>query len=178
MAKGTKEKKPRRKLLDAARKHQDALQAAGLSLTVIDRYENALKGMESSGKGPGPAAQLLVKDIQREAGEIQAAVRKEFPGNAQFQSVFKANEPMPAGAREVLLLGRLMAKEAPEYAQNLIKYAINAATTKHLTSLCDQLEKELGGADPAQEARAFEESIVEAARRAFEGKPELAAFER
>jgi hypothetical protein len=173
-----KEKKPRRKLLDAARKHQDALQAAGLSVTVIDRYQNALKGMESSGKGPSPAAQVLVKDIQRDAGEIQAAVRKEFPGNAQFQSVFKANEPMPSGVREVLALGRLMAKEAPDYAQNLIKYAINAATTKHLTSLCDQLEKELGGADPEKEAKALEENIVEVARRAFEGKPELAAFER
>jgi hypothetical protein len=173
-----KEKKPGRKLLDAARKHQDALQAAGLSVTVIDRYENALKGMESSGKGPSPAAQVLVKDIQQEAGEIQAAVRKEFPGNAQFQSVFKANEPMPTGVREVLALGRLMAKEAPDYAQNLIKYAINAATTKHLTSLCNQLEKELGGADPEKEAKAFEDSIVEVARRAFEGKPELAAFER
>ena len=173
-----KEKKSRRKLLDAARKHQDALQAAGLSVTVIDRYENALKGVESSGKGPSPAAQVLVKDIQRDAGEIQAAVRKEFPGNAQFQSVFKANEPMPTGVREVLALGRLMAKEAPDYAQNLIKYAINAATTKHLTSLCDQLEKELGGADPEKEAKALEESIVEVARRAFEGKPELAAFER
>jgi hypothetical protein len=179
MAKDIKEKKPRRKLLDAARKHQDALQAAGLSVTVIDRYQNALKGIETVGKGMvSPAAQVLVKDIQQEAGEIQAAVRKEFPGNAQFQSVFKANEAIPTGVREVLALGRLMAKEAPDYAQNLIKYAINAATTKHLTSLCDQLEKELGGADPEKEAKALEESIVEAARRAFEGKPELAAFER
>jgi hypothetical protein len=173
-----KEKKSRRKLLDAARKHQDALQAAGLSVTVIDRYENALKGMESAGKGPSPAAQVLVKDIQREAGEIQAAIRKEFPSNAQFQSVFKAGEPMPSGVREVLALGRLMVKEAPEYAQNLIKYAINAATTKHLTSLCDQLEKEMGGADPVHDAKALEENIVEVAKRAFEGKPELAAFER
>jgi hypothetical protein len=173
-----KEKKSRRKLLEAARKHQDALQAAGLSVTVIERYENALKGIESAGKGPSPAAQVLVKDIQQEAGEIQAAMRKEFPGNAQFQSVFKANEPMPSGMREVLALGRLMAKEAPDYAQNLIKYAINAATTNHLTSLCDQLEKEMGGADPEQEARALEANILDVAKRAFEGKPELAAFER
>ena len=34
-------------------------------------------------------------------------------------------------------------KEAPEFAQNLIKYAINAATVNHLKSLCDQLEKEI-----------------------------------
>jgi hypothetical protein len=109
-------------------------------------------------------------------GEIQAAVKKEFPGNASFQSIFKANEPMPQGAREVLALGRLTAKEAPDFAQNLIKYAINAATINHLTSLCDQLEKEIGGADPVQESKALEEQILEVAKRALEGKPELSEF--
>src|SRR5207244_12134475 len=103
-----KDKKSRRKLLEAARKHQDALQAAGLSVTVIDRYENALKGLESAGKSPSTAAQVLVKDLQQELGEIQAASRKELPGNAQFQSVFEAGQPMPSGVREVLALGRLM----------------------------------------------------------------------
>jgi hypothetical protein len=171
-------KKSRRKLLEAARKHQDALQAAGLSGTVIDHYENALKGMESAGKGPNPASQVLIKDIQREVGEIQAAIKKEFPGNAGFQAVFKAQEPMPTGAHEVLALGRLMIKEVPDYAQNFIKYAINAATLKHLTGLCDQLERELGGVDPEQEARALEGQILEVARRAFEGKPELAGFQQ
>jgi hypothetical protein len=171
-----KDKKARRKLLEAARKHQNALQAAGLSVTVIERYETALKGLDS--KGPSPAAQVLIKDIQKESGEIQAAIRKDFPSNASFQSVFKANEPMPKDAREVLALGRLMVKEAPDYAQNLIKYAINAATLKHLAGLCDQLEKELGGVDPEQEAKQLEETIVEVAKRAFEGKPELAAFEQ
>ena len=172
-----KDKKAKRKVLDAARKHQDALQAAGLPSVLIDKYENALKVIDSQGKEPGAAAQVLVKDIQREVGEIQAAVRKEFPGNASFQSIFKAGEPVPQAPRDVLALGRLVAKEAPEFAQNLIKYAINAATVKHLTSLCDQLEKEIGGADPGQEARALEEQILEVARRTFDGKPELAAFE-
>ena len=102
------------------------------------------KDKKSAPKGASAATQVLVKDIQREVGEIQAAVRKDFPGNAQFQSVFKAGEALPAEPREVLALGRLVLKEAPDYAQNLIKYAINAATLKHLASLCDQLEKELG----------------------------------
>lgn len=172
-----KEKKGKRKLLDAARKHQDALQAGGLSAAVIEKYESLLKAVDQQGKQPGAAVQVLVKDIQDEVGEFQAAIKKEFPGNAGFQSAFKAQEPMPQSPREVLALGRLIAKEAPDFAQNLIKYAINAATVKHLTSLCDQLEKEIGGADPAQEAKALEEQILEVARRAFEGKPELAAFE-
>ncbi len=168
----------KKKVLEAARRHQDALQAAGLHAPVIDKYENVLKVLDSQGKEPSPAAQVLVKDLQREVAEIQAAVRKEFPGNASFQSIFKANEPVPAAPREVLALGRLVAKEAPEFAQNLIKYAINAATVNHLRSLCDQLEKEIGGEDPAKEAQALEEQIVDAARRAFEGKPELSAFEQ
>lgn len=172
-----KEKKPKKKLLEAARKHQEALQGAGLPAGAIDRYESALKALDAQGKEPGPAVKVLLKDIQREVGEIQAAIRKEFPGNASFQAVFKAGEPLPSQAREVLALGRLIAKEAPEFAQNLIKYAINAATVNHLKSLCDQLEKEIGGADPAQEAKALEEQILGAARRAFEGKPELSAFE-
>src|SRR2546426_29181 len=67
--------------------------------------------------------------------------------------------------------------EAAGSAQTLIKYAINAATVRHLVALCDQLEGELGGADPVQRARAIEEQIVAAAQRAFAGRPELAAFE-
>jgi hypothetical protein len=173
-----KEKKSRKKLLEAARKHQDALQAAGLSASVIDRYEAALKGVEAKTSGPGAAAQVLTKEIQREAGEIQAAMRKEFPGNKSFLSVFQAEQPIPEDAREVLALGRRIVRVGPEYAQNLIKYAINAATLKHLAGLCDQLEKEIGGADPRQEAEKLEETIVEVARRALQGKPELAAFEK
>ena len=172
-----KDKKAKRKLLEAVRKHQDALQAGGLSPALIDKYENAIKVVESQGKEPGATVQVLVHDIQREVEEIQAAVKKEFPGNASFQSIFKAQEPTPQAPREVLGLGRLIAKEAPDFAQNLIKYAINAATVKHLTSLCDQLEKEIGGSDPGQEAKALEDQILEIARRTFEGKPELAAFE-
>ena len=172
-----KDKKSRRKLLEAVRKHQDALQAGGLSPALVDKYENALKVIESQGKEPGAAVQVLVHDIQREVQEIQAAVKKEFSGNASFQSIFKAQEPTPQAPREVLGLGRLIAKEAPEFAQNLIKYAINAATVKHLTSLCDQLEKEIGGFDPAQEAKVLEDQILDIARRTFEGKPELDAFE-
>ena len=172
-----KDKKSRRKLLEAVRKHQDALQAGGLSPALVDKYENALKVIESQGKEPGAAVQVLVHDIQREVQENQAAVKKEFPGNASFQSIFKAQEPTPQAPREVLGLGRLIAKEAPEFAQNLIKYAINAATVKHLTSLCDQLEKEIGGFDPAQEAKVLEDQILDIARRTFEGKPELGAFE-
>ncbi len=89
------------------------------------------------------AAQVLIRDIQSEAGGIQAAVRKEFPGNAALQDVFKARDPLPSAPREVLALGRLVAREAREFAHNLIRYAINAATVNHLTTLCDQLEKEL-----------------------------------
>src|SRR5436305_10119661 len=143
-----KDKKARRKLLEAVRKHQDALQAGGLAPALVDRYENALKVLDQQGKEPNAAVQVLVEDIKDEVGEIQAAVKKEFPGNTSFQSIFKAQEPMPQSPSQVLALGRLIAKEAPEFAQNLIKYAINAATVKHLTSLCDQLEKEIGGADP------------------------------
>src|SRR3954468_3400988 len=172
-----KEKKGgKRKILEAARKHQDALMAQGLHATVIDKYENLLRVLDEKGKEPGAAAQVLVKDIQSEAGEIQAAVKKEFPGNTSFQSIFKAQEPMPSNPREVLALGRHMVKEAPDFAQNLIKYAINAATVNHLKSLCDQLEKEIGGADPQQESKALEDQIVQVARRVFEGKPELSAF--
>ena len=40
-------RKSRRKLLEAARKHQDALQGAGLSAAVIEKYENAIKGVEA-----------------------------------------------------------------------------------------------------------------------------------
>ena len=172
-----KEKKGgKRKILEAARKHQDALMAAGLHASAIDKYENLLRVMDEKGKEPGAAAQVLVKDIQNEVGEIQAAVKKEFPGNTSFQSIFKAQEPMPTKPHEVLALGRHTVKEAPDFAQNLIKYAINAATVNHLKSLCDQLEKEIGGADPAQESRALEDQILEVAKRAFEGKPELSAF--
>jgi hypothetical protein len=177
MAKEKKSGGGRRKLLEAARRHQDALQAAGLHAPVIDKYENALKVLEAKGKEIGAAVQVLIKDLQSEVTEIQAAVKKEFPGNASFQSIFKAQEPMPTSPREVLALGRLIAKEMPDYAQNLIKYALNAATVNHLKSLCDQLEKEIGGEDPVQEAKALEEQILEVARRTFEGKPELAAFE-
>jgi hypothetical protein len=164
-----------RGLLDTARAHQDALVAAGLPSQVLDDLETALRAL-AAGDRPGPAAQVLLRDVGREVGEIQAAVRKEFHGNAAFQSVFKAGEPVPEEPRQLLALGRLVAREAPDYSANLIKYAINAATVKHLSYLCDQLEKELGGADPGAAARVAEEQIRAAAGRAFAGKPELAAF--
>jgi hypothetical protein len=177
MAKDAK-KPARKKILEAARKHQDALQAVGLSSTVIDRYENGLKGMESQGKESSPAAQTLVQELGRVVGEVQAAVRKEFPGNTSFQSVFKAGEPLPKDAREMLALGRLVSREMPDYAQNLIKHAVDAASVKHVISLSDQLEHELGGVNPATEVKALEQQIVQAARQAFEDKPELSAFEQ
>ena len=77
----------------------------------------------------------------------------------------------------MLALGRHVAREAPGYAANLIKYAINAATVNHLGALCDQLEAAMGGRNPVGEARAIEEQIVAVARQAFAGRPELAAFE-
>ena len=172
-----KDKKTKRKLLEAARKHQDVLQAAGLSAATVDKYENAIKVIDAQGKEPGAAVQVLVQDLKAEVGEIQAAVKKEFPGNASFQAIFKAQEPMPSSPREVLALGRLIAKEAPDFAQNLIKYAINAATVSHLKSLCAQLESEIGGQDPAQEMHTLEDQILEVARRTFEGKPELSSFD-
>jgi hypothetical protein len=165
-----------RKLLEAARTHLDALQAKGLSVTVLDRLDIALSGIENERKGPNPAAQVLMKDISREVGEFQQAIRKEFPGNAQFQSFFKANEPMPADARGILHVGRQVAAEAPNFAANLIRYAINAATVKHLGFLCDQLAKEIGGSDPHKDAGELEAQIREVAKLAFEGQPQLAEF--
>jgi len=163
-----KRKRPQQRLLHAAREHQDALEAAGLPPRAIESYEVALRGVES---------QALVREIQREVEEFQAAVRKEFPGNVKFQAVFDAQRPLPASARDVLALGRHVAREAPGYAANLIKYAINAATVNHLGALCDQLEAAMGGRNPVGEARAIEEQIVAVARQAFAGRPELAAFE-
>ena len=176
MIKARERKKPHRRLLDAAREHQVELEAAGLPPRAIESYEVALRGATQA-KAASAAAKVLVRDIQREVEEFQAAIRKEFPANPSFQAVFKAQERIPADGREVLALGRHVAREAHGYAQNLIKYAINAATVNHLTSLCDQLEKEIGGVDPAQDARTLEDQILEVARRAFEGKPELAQFE-
>jgi hypothetical protein len=98
-------------------------------------------------KNPNPAAQTLVAELGRVVGEVQAAIRKEFPGNASFQSVFKAGEPLPEDAHEMLALSRLVAREMPDYAQNLIKHAVNAATVKHVTSLSDQLEHELSAGE-------------------------------
>ena len=171
-------KSVQRPLLDAARAHQDTLQAAGLAPTALERYENALRGMAMQAREAQPRAQVLLRDIQREVEEFQAAIRKEFPGDAAVQASFKAKEPVPKGARQVLALGRQVAREATGYAPNLIKYALNAATVRHLDGLCDQLENELGGADPAQDLRAIEEEILSAARNAFAGKPELAVFSR
>ena len=111
-----------------------------------------------------------------EVSEIQAAVRKEFPANETVQAVFKANESVPTQPRQLLALARLVVREAPDHSANLVKYAINAATVKHLSYLSDQLEKEMGGADPEGAVRAAEEQIRAAAARAFAGKPELDAF--
>jgi hypothetical protein len=173
---GRRRTKPRR-LLDAARQHQDALEAAGLPPRAIESYELALRGLQTQARASAGAARVLVREIQREVEELQAAIRKEFPADAALQAAFKAREPIPAVPREVLALGRHMAGKAPAYARNLAKYAINAATVKHLTALCDQLQAELGGENPAGKARAIEEQIVAVARQAFAGRPELAAFE-
>jgi hypothetical protein len=172
-----KRKRPQRRLLDAAREYQDALEAAGLPPRAIESYEVALRGVESQARAAGGAAQVLVREIQREVEEFQAALRKEFPGNVRFQAGFDLQRPMPTSARDVLALGRHVARTASGYASNLIKYAINAATVKHLGALCDQLAAELGGENPVGEARAIEEQIVAVARQAFAGRPELAAFE-
>ena len=167
-----------RTLLEAARAHEDALQAAGLARTALERYENALRGVAMQAREGDPTAQVLLRDIQREVEEFQAAIRKEFPGNAAVQASFKAQQPSSNGAREVLALGRQVAREAKGHAADLIKYALNAATVRHLDALCDQLENELGGADPARDVRAVEEEILSAARNAFAGRPELLAFAR
>jgi hypothetical protein len=169
-------KKPPRGLLDAARDHQEALEAAGLPAGVVERYEAALRGLEWQGRPLSAVAQMLVRDIQREVEEFQAAIRKEFSGDVSFQSVFKAHEPMPEEPRELLALGRHVGREAPLHAQSLIKYALNAATLKQLDLLCDQLATELGAADLADEVRALEEQIVRVARMAFAGRPGLAEF--
>jgi hypothetical protein len=161
--------------LDLARRHEDALVAAGLSPAVLDDLESALRRVESGGRVSN-AAEVLVRDVAGEVSEIQAAVRKEFPTNEAFQAVFRANLAVPTQPEQLLALARSIVREAPQYAANLIKYAINAATVKHLSYLCDQLEKELAGADPLSAVRAAEEQIRTAAQRAFAGKPELDAF--
>ena len=94
-------------------------------------------------KTVSPAAQTLVAELGRVLGEVQAAVRKEFHGNTSFQAVFKAGEPLPEDPAEMLELARLLAREMPDYAQNLIKHAVDASTVKHVTSLADQLQQEL-----------------------------------
>ena len=170
-------KRPQQRLLKAAREHQDALEAAGLPPRAIESYEVALRGVESLARAAVGAAQVLVREIQREVEEFQAAVRKEFPGNVKSLTLFEAQRPMPTAARDVLALGRHVARAAPGYGAHLIKYAINAATVNHLGALCDQLAAELGGENPVGEVRAIEEQIVAVARQAFAGRPELAAFE-
>jgi hypothetical protein len=169
---------PQRTLLDAALAHQDALEAAGLTGTALERYENALRRLAMQRREAAPTTQVLVRDVGREVEEFQAAIRKEFPGNSASQASFRAQEPIPKTAREVVVLGRQVAREARTYARDLIKYALNAATVKHLDALCDQLENELGGADPARDLRGVEEEILAAAQKAFSGKPELLAFAR
>ena len=165
------------KLLQAARAHQDTLCGTGLHVAVIDKLEQALRGLETAGK-PNAAAQTLVIEVQRSIGEYQNAIRKDFPSNASFQAFFKAGEPMPQDPYAVLALGREVAKQAPDFVNNLIRYAINAMTAKHLVYLCDQLDKELGGANPAADLDDAEKQILEAAKTAFEGKPEYAAFQK
>ena len=164
-------------LLALAREHESELLAAGLSSGVLDSLESALRAIASPG-AIGGTSRVLIREVEREVAEIQAAVRKEFPGNEGFQAVFKANANLPTEPRQLLALARLVAHEAPDYSANLIKYAINAATVKHLVYLCDQLEKELGGADPEAAVHAAQEQIRAAAARAFAGKPELGAFDR
>jgi len=165
-----------RRLLEAARKHQDALQSAGLNSTLIDKYETALKGIESTGKELNAASQTLVKDIARAAGEFQGAMRKEFPNNTSFQAFFKAHLPLPTDPHELLALARDIAKQAGDFSSNLIKHALNAASVKHLTFLADQLEGEIGGSDTRTQAAELEKAIREVGQRAFDGKPEQSAF--
>jgi hypothetical protein len=172
-----RKQRPQRRILDAAREHQDELEAAGLPPRAVESYEVALRGVESQARAVQGAPQVLVREIQREVEEFQAAIRKEFPGNAKAQAKFAAHRPLPAASRDVLALGRHVARAASGYASDLIKYAINAATVNHLEALCDQLAAALGGENPAGEARAIEEQIVAVARQAFAGRPELAAFE-
>ncbi len=162
-------------LLDAARAHQPALQAAGLPAAALEAYEVALRRMRQA-DGSAPATQVLLRDVAREVEEFQAAIRKEFPENPASQAAFRAQEQPPRDPREVLALGRHVARQAPGYAQDLIKYGLNAATVRHLRWLCDQLESELGGPDPARDVAALEEQILSAARQAFAGHQELAAF--
>jgi hypothetical protein len=170
-------KRPGRAVLEAALRHQDALEAAGLPAAVLEQYESAVRGLASQERPLSGAAQVLVRDVQREVEEFQAAFRKEFAGDASPRPAFRAQEPMPADPREVLALGLQVVREAPDYAPKLIKYALNAASTRHLEALCHQLAGELGPADLPQQARALEEQIRAAARKAFAGRAELEAFE-
>jgi hypothetical protein len=170
-------KRPGRALLDAALRHQDALQAAGLPAAALERYESALRGLQSQGRRISGPAQVLVDEIQHEVEEFQAAFRKEFAGDPSVQAAFKAEDPMPSDPRSLLGLGRQVVREAPDYAQKLFKYALNAASVRHLEALCQQLAGELGPVDLPEETQALEQQILAAARKAFAGRPELAAFE-
>src|SRR4051812_32186961 len=88
----------RKKLAEAARDHEDALRAAGLPAGAIDRYEALVRVLGGKPRPESTAAQVLVPEVQREVSAIQAAVRKEFPGNAAFQAVFRAGEAVPEEA--------------------------------------------------------------------------------
>jgi hypothetical protein len=166
-----------RRLLEGARKHQAELQSRGLHASLVDKLEAALGAVESEGKGPNAAAQTLMKDITGLAAEFQAAMRKEFPGNAQFQAFFKAGEPMPSDARGILALGRQIVANAPDFAANLIRYALDAAKVKHVASLSDQLEREIGGADPKKDAAEAEQQLRDFVKSAYEGQPQMSDFE-
>ena len=57
---GKRRKRPQRRLLDAAREHQDALEAAGLPPRAIESYEVALRGVESQARAESDPPSGLV----------------------------------------------------------------------------------------------------------------------
>jgi len=96
---------------------------------------------------------------------------------AEGRGVDATTVNFPCGTAELAESVAELVREAPDYAPKLIKYALNAASVRHLEALCHQLDGELGPADLPQQARALEEQIRAAARKAFAGRAELEAFE-
>ena len=66
-------KRPGRAVLEAAQRHQDALEAAGLPAKVLEQYESAVRGLASQERPLSGVVQVLVRDVQR---EVDAGIKK------------------------------------------------------------------------------------------------------
>ena len=81
-------KKPPRGLLDAARDHQEVLEAAGLPAGVVERYETALRGLEWQGRPLSAAAKPVeaMSDSNRTSSSDSTTTRPGTPRCDDSQS--------------------------------------------------------------------------------------------